>query len=97
MHSHGNPKGSEAEFFAAGQPCKIGEDNRGVGENNFLRRPCERGDPYRVIYRYGAVAETFRTTTAAAYGSLRSQGRRKLLPLHAGLLGRALRGFGEFG
>src|SRR5882672_9690136 len=40
------------------------------------RRPCERRDPYRVIYRTGAMTETFRKTTAGGYGSLRSQGRR---------------------
>ena|SRR5882762_7668679 len=60
MHSHGNPKGSEAEFFAAGQPCKIGEDNEGVSEDNLDggrhlmgRRPRERvrRDDHRV-YRF---------------------------------------------
>jgi hypothetical protein len=37
MHSHGNPKGSGRKFFAAGQPCKIGEDNEGVSEDNLDR------------------------------------------------------------
>jgi hypothetical protein len=35
MHSHGNPKGGGEKFFAAGQPCKIGESNEGVSEDNL--------------------------------------------------------------
>ncbi len=35
MHSHGNPKGDEGKNFAAGQPCKFGECNERVSEDNL--------------------------------------------------------------
>jgi hypothetical protein len=59
MHLHGNPKGNRAKFVAAGQPCKIGEDNFCDGREQFLvplinasdftivvpANACERRDP----------------------------------------------------
>src|SRR5216683_6031495 len=41
-------------------------------------RPCERRDPYRVIYRERRAADILRKTKAGGYGSLRSQGRRAM-------------------
>jgi hypothetical protein len=37
MHLHENPKGSTAKISAAGQPCKIGEDNRCNSEQMRFR------------------------------------------------------------
>jgi hypothetical protein len=41
------------------------------------RRPCERRDLYRVIYRKGTLVDVLRKTKAGGYGSLRSQGRQQ--------------------
>jgi hypothetical protein len=35
MHSHGNPKRAGENNFPAGQPCRIGECNEGVSEDNW--------------------------------------------------------------
>ncbi len=68
---HGRHRKPEGRHGDAGAVLRRRIGAAGAG----VRRPRERGDPYRVIYR-GCAAANCCPTTACGYGSLRSQGRQ---------------------
>ena len=68
MHSHGNPKREVENNSNAGQPCKIGECNEGVSEDNLDGgrhfKPSFRGDAkhrtrkVEVVVRFDPLSRT---------------------------------------